>query len=100
MTIPASDTDGLNAMQTARNDAFQNWVSGVSARLEQMGYKPDVTFEQTPCDQFVQPVIARIRLPEVDPNYEGALTLYHYDAWQDLDTASIVLAQANWPKEA
>jgi len=100
LTIPAWDITRINTQQAARNDAFHSWVSSVSARLEQMGYKPEVTFEQSPGELFAQPLMARIRLPQLDPDCEGALTLYHYDAWRDQDAASLLLSQLTLAKDA
>ena len=95
----ADDIDGINNNQAARNAAFRDWVGGVAQRLETMGFKPEITFEQSPDDWYVFPAMAWVRLPETHPGFSGALTLYDYDAWRGEDAAAMLVSQAAWARD-
>jgi hypothetical protein len=93
--VPAWDIDRINSQQSARNAAFRDWVGWITSNLERMGHNPEVTFDQSPDNLYVCPVTAMVRLPDIAPEFEAALTLYHYDAWQEIDPAPIVLQQVS-----
>lgn len=96
--VAAWDIERINSQQSARNAAFRDWVGWITSNLERMGHNPEVTFNQSPDSLYICPVTAMVRLPDIDPDFEAALTLYHYDAWREIDPAPIVLQQLSRPE--
>ena len=96
--IPAYDIERINGQQCARNDAFREWIEGISATLAGMGIQPEVTLVQHPTNWYVQPVRATLTFNRDGADVSCSLSLYHYDAWQGRDAAKFALSMGTVPE--